>query len=361
MQAELAFVTGATGLLGNNLVRCLLEKGVKVRALVRSQEKAKKQFSDLSVEIVEGDMSNVSKWSSALAGCDVLFHTAAHFRDSYKGGDHWEYLQSINVQGTANLLKFAYDSDVRRMIHTSSIAVLARKTDGSVVDETMLRNPDGEVDDYYRSKILADEQIKKFLSQHPDMSVSTILPGFMFGPGDIGPTGSGQLILDYMSKKLPGIINTTFSVVDARDVAQAMIAAFDRGRNGELYIVAGYPMMMKEIFSTLQRISGIEAPTRYLPDWLLFIIGSMNEVYARISGRPVLLSLSSVRLIVRERMSRNFSSAKSQRELGIQFRPVEQTFADAIAWYQEHGWLQSARITSAVHTTSQLGSPKHLI
>lgn len=361
MQAKLAFVTGATGLLGNNLVRALVEKGVTVRALVRSPQKAKKQFSDLPVEIIEGDMSDVSKWSSALTGCDVVFHTAAHFRDSYKGGRHWEYLQRINVQGTADLLKFAYNEGVRKIIHTSSIAVLARKTDGSIVDETMLRDLDGETDDYYRSKILSDQRIREFLSEHPDMSVSMILPGFMFGPGDIGPTGSGQLILDYMSRKLPGIINTAFSVVDARDVAQAMISAVDYGRNGELYIVAGYPLTMKEIFSRLQHITGIEAPTRYLPDWLLFVIGSVNEIYAHISGRPVLLSLATVRLIMRERMSRNFSSAKSQRELGVKFRPVDQTFADVIATYQDQGWLHSARITSKESTTSQLPSPEHLV
>lgn len=211
MGAKTTFVTGATGLLGNNLVRSLLENNVKVRVLVRSLEKAKKQFNDLPVEIVEGDMRDVSKWSSALAGCEVVFHTAAYFRDSYKGGDHWEDLQRINIQGTADLLKFSYAAGVRHMIHTSSIAVLARRTDGSVVDETMLRDPNGDADDYYRSKILTDQYIREFLSEHPDMSVSMILPGFMFGPGDIGPTGSGQLILDYMARKLPGVIDTALT------------------------------------------------------------------------------------------------------------------------------------------------------
>src|SRR5262245_49184142 len=133
-----AFVTGATGLLGNNLVRLLVGKGVKVRALARSLEKARKQFGSLPVEIVQGDLSNVSGFAPALAGVDVVFHTAAFFRDNYKGGTHWDELHRINVVGTANLLNAAYAAGVRRFVHTSSIAVL-HGPEGFTINETMLR------------------------------------------------------------------------------------------------------------------------------------------------------------------------------------------------------------------------------
>src|SRR5436305_3304344 len=118
-----AFVTGATGLLGNNLVRLLIGKGVKVRALARSVEKARRQFGNLPVEIVQGDLDNVSGFAHALEAVDAVFHTAAFFRESYKGGRHWEKLHRINVVGTANLLSAAYKAGVRRFVHTSSIAV----------------------------------------------------------------------------------------------------------------------------------------------------------------------------------------------------------------------------------------------
>src|SRR5215470_7983464 len=122
IRPEVAFVTGATGLLGNNLVRLLIAKGVKVRALARSAEKARRQFGNLPVEIVQGDLENVSGFAHALAGADAVFHTAAYFRDSYKGGTHRNELQRINVVGTANLLQAAYAAGVRRFVHTSSIA-----------------------------------------------------------------------------------------------------------------------------------------------------------------------------------------------------------------------------------------------
>ena len=122
---ESAFVTGATGLLGNNLVRLLVSRGVRVRALARSREKAAKQFGSLPIETVVGDMRDVRGFASALGGVDVIFHTAAFFRDNYKGGKHWKELYDANVTGTSDLLRHAHKACVRRFVHTSSVAVLA--------------------------------------------------------------------------------------------------------------------------------------------------------------------------------------------------------------------------------------------
>ena len=152
------FVTGATGLLGNNLVRELVARGHAVKALVRSRAKGEQQFKDLpGVELVVGDMADVDAFAASLQGCDTVFHTAAYFRDSYKGGSHWEELDKINVSGTRNLLGQAYSAGIRRFIHTSSIAVLDGAP-GTSIDESCLR-ADADADDYYRSKILADRVV----------------------------------------------------------------------------------------------------------------------------------------------------------------------------------------------------------
>jgi len=338
MKIQTAFVTGATGLLGNNLVRELVSRGVAVKALVRSQEKAARQFSSLSgIELVIGDMANVSAFSAALQGCDVVFHTAAFFRDNYKGGSHWETLKRINVDGTAALIEQAHHAGVRRFVQTSSIAVL-NGLPGTLIDETNDRDP-ADADDYYRSKILADHAVLAFLEKCPEMHASFVLPGWMWGPGDIGPTSSGQVALDTVLGKLPALVPGSFAVVDARDVAFAQIAAAERGRNGERYLAAGRHMTMRELIPMIGRIAGVATPKRMLPLPLLFALAGMQEIYARITGKPILLSIATVRLMVKEADRTRFNHTKSERELGLKFRPIDDTLREVISWYREHKWL----------------------
>lgn len=333
-----AFVTGSTGLLGNNLVRELLSRGVRVRALARSRAKAEQQFEGLAgLEIVEGDMLAVSRFAATLAGVDVLFHTAAHFRDSYTGGDHWEALRATNIDGARSLLSAAYDAGVRRAVMTSSIAVLDGPR-GAVIDETMVR-PVAKADDYYRSKILADEVAFEAMKLHHDFNISFVLPGWMHGPGDAGPTSAGQVTLDFLNRKLPGVAPGTFSVVDARDVALAMVAAAERGRRGERYLAAGRHMTMAELLKVYEQVTGIPAPKGKLPPLLLLLIATVSEAMARMTGKPTLLSLATVRLMLREAERTRFDPAKSERELGLTFRPIAETLRDEIAWFRARGRL----------------------
>ena len=164
-----AFVTGATGLLGNNLVRALVNRGIKVTGLVRNIKNAKKQFSDLEITFVEGNLNNPDSYKEALKGCDGLFHTAAYFKEAYKGGEnHWSKLYNTNVTGTIELMTAAKKAGIKNMVHTSSIAVLKAEKD-QLIDETMLRDKDDkEINDYYLSKILSDEAVKKFLNENPN-------------------------------------------------------------------------------------------------------------------------------------------------------------------------------------------------
>ncbi len=340
MVGRIAFVTGSTGLLGNNLVQALLAQGWHVRALARSREKASQQLAPHErLSIVVGDMTNVGGFSQALRGADVVFHTAAFFRDNYKGGRHWDELRRINVDGTAALISAAHKSGVRRFVHTSSVAVL-NGPPGSLIDETCERLP-GDGDDYYRSKILADREVHAFLSAHADMHAVFVLPGWMFGPGDMGPTSSGQAVLDTVRSRLPGIVPGSASVVDARDVAAALIAAADRGRRGERYLAAGRHMTIGELIRLVGHVVNVKVPILELPMFLLYAVASVQELWARVSGKPVLFSLATARLIANEADRSRFNHAKSERELGLAFRPLETTVRDTIDWYRNNGWLSN--------------------
>jgi len=337
LSAPVALVTGATGLLGNNLVRELAAEGYRVRALVRSHAKARQQFTGVDVEIICGDMLGVSSFSGALEGVEVIFHTAAYFRDSYKGGRHWEALYAANVEGTRALLDHAWHAGVRRFVHTSSIAVL-RGPPGQVMDETMLRD-EKDADDYYRSKILSDRALLDFLDTHPDFWAAMVLPGWMHGPGDAGPTQAGQTVLDVALKRLPGVPPGSFSVVDARDVARAMILANRHGRRGERYLAAGRHMTMADLLPLIAQATGVEPPTHRISLAMLRVIAAWNELYARLTGRPVLLSWAMVRTIATENECSRYDPAKSERELGLRFRPLLETLRDEVAWFRANAML----------------------
>lgn len=203
-----AFVTGATGLLGNNLVRELIRRRHEVKALVRSEEKAKKLFGDLPVDYVKGDMEDVAAFAGEIGGCDVLFHTAAYFREYYQPGeDHWSKLRRVNVDGSIEILKAAEEAGVRRAIYVSSSGVIGPKPDGSAGDETCPPHPVTEGNLYFKSKVLADAAVDEFTRTHR-MEVLQILPGWMFGIGDAAPTSAGQLVLDFLNGNLPGTFST---------------------------------------------------------------------------------------------------------------------------------------------------------
>ena len=336
VSGQIALVTGATGLLGSNLVRKLAEKGVTVRALARSKEKAEKQFGSLGLEIVVGDINDPQTFVDRLPGVDMVFHTAAYFRDNYKGGKHWDQLYTTNVVGTANFLQACYRAGIRRFVHISSTAIL-RGRPGEVADETTLRL-ESEADDYQRSKILSDQEVLKFLTAHPDFWAAFILPGWMHGPGDSGPTSAGQTVLDFLKRKMPGIPPGSFSVVDVRDVAEAAIRAAENGKRGERYLAAGRTVTMEALFSELEQVSGIQAPRSKVPMPVVYLLGAISELRARITRQPVLISWATVQLLVKEEGRQHFYHQKSERELGIRFREIRETLRDAVSWFKENGY-----------------------
>ncbi|MEP6833240.1 MAG: hypothetical protein ABJB74_07590, partial [Gemmatimonas sp.] len=228
---------------------------------------------------------------------------------------------------------------------------------GTLIDETMLRRLE-DADDYYRSKILADREVERFLDTHPDFWAASVLPGWMHGPGDMGPTSAGQMVLDFAKGKLPGIVPGTFSVVDARDVAETQWSVLERGRRGERYLAAGRNMSVASLAPILARMTGVNAPTRKIPMSMLYVIGALGEAWARVTRQSVLLSLAMVRVMARESGRTTFNHDKRERELGLQFRPLEETLRDEVAWYRDNGWLpeNSTILTARGATCMNLSS-----
>ena len=328
------FVTGATGLLGSNLVRALRAEGHSVRALVRSKEKAQRQLAGTGAELVVGDMENVPGFASTLGGVDAVFHTAAYFREYYGAGDHWPKLEAINVRGTLALAEAARARGVKRLIDTSSSGTVGLKQDGSPGDEKTPPAPLAKRNLYFKSKVLAAGQLQT-LAARTGLEVVQILPGWMFGPGDAAPTASGQLVLDFLAGKLPGIPPGGTSAVDARDVAMGMIRAAERGRAGEKYILGGDFVTLGDVIRTLEQVTGRSGPRSRIPYPVAFVYAAVSQTWAKITGGKTVVTLPGVRMM-QARLA--VTSAKAEQELGWKHRPLRETLADEVAWYRSLGF-----------------------
>lgn len=334
-----AFVTGGTGLLGNNLVRQLLAAGWEVKALARSREKAAAILGDTRAEIVTGDMEDVDGFAAALAGCDVLFHTAAYFREYFTVGDHWKTLEHINVRATLRLLAEAEQRGVKKAIYVSSSTVIGESPRGSLSDESTPPDSYSHENLYARSKVLAEAEIAAFLKTHR-LPVVLVLPSAMFGPGDAAPTSAGRIILDFMARQLSVIPPGGFSTVDVRDVAQAMINAVRQGKSGERYILNDQYYDITAILSLLEKITGVPGPTRRVPYAGALLVAYLSEARARLTGTQPLVTVNAVH-ILNKRVE--LSAGKARRELGFTTRPLEETLRDEVAWFIEHGYAGTAQ------------------
>lgn len=343
-----AFVTGSTGLLGSNLVALLQAQGHPVKALARSRAKAQKQFGPEGVEIIQGDMEAVSQFAPALAGCEVLFHTAAYFREYFGPGNHWEKLDRINIAGTLELLEAAERAGVKKVIYVSSSGIIGRRADGQPSDETTPPDQAAETNLYFKSKVLADRAITDWQKTH-SLEVVHILPTWMFGPRDAAPTTAGRMVLELLHQRMPALVPGGNVVVDARDVAQAMMTAVEKGRNGERYVLNSGYQSIASIAHQLAMVSGVPAPSLRLSYPAALAVAWVMESLARLQGQETLMTVSGLRTL---NQPLEISAAKAAQELGATFRPFSETLRDMVAWYQSHGFVaKTSPLQSAVAGT----------
>lgn len=345
-----AFVTGSTGLLGNNLVRTLLEGGHEVWGLARSKEKARTQLGDTTARIVIGDVRNVAEFAYELKGVDVVFHTAAYFREYYTLGNHSDAVERTNVTGTAELAKAAYAMGVGKMIYTGSASTVGLQPDGSPGDEQTPSWPGAAKNLYLKSKEQAERWLRDF-AREKRFFVATALPAWMWGPYDFGPTPSGKFVFDAIAHKLPPMLPPGGSAVaDVRDVAAAMLRIAERGRSGERYILSSGFAELADIIAKLAALTGAKPPTRRIPFAPAVLLATAVETWSRITGVSSPMSVEAIRLM---NARLNVSSAKAKKELGVTFRPFAATLADTFLWAKEMLEDRSSRSVSILASSKQ--------
>jgi dihydroflavonol-4-reductase len=325
-----ALVTGATGFVGAAVARSLLAGQWQVRALARKGSD-RRNLNGLSVDVAEGNLTDLKSLQTAAQGCEALFHVAADYRLGAR--DHSQ-LYRANVDGTRNILAAARRAGVRRIVYTSSVATIGIPGDGTAGDEQTPNSIENMIGHYKRSKFLAEEVVRE--AARDGLPVVIVSPSTPVGPGDVKPTPTGQLVLDAAAGRMPAYVDTGLNIVHVDDVANGHLLAYERGKIGERYILGGQDMSLREILALIAGLVGREPPRVRLPYGLVLPIAYVAEGFSRLTGRTGRITLEGVRM---SRKLMFFSSAKAVRELGYASRPPVQAFEDAIRWFRQNGLL----------------------
>ncbi|MBI5166479.1 MAG: NAD-dependent epimerase/dehydratase family protein [candidate division NC10 bacterium] len=326
-------VTGATGFIGGALVRQLVESGARVKTLIR-KEANRRNLEGLPVEIVFGDLRDRESLRAALKGCTRLYHVAAYYR---LWSPEPRIFYEINVQGTKNILESARENGVERVVYTSTVGTLGLPNDGRPGNEETPVSLGDMVGHYKRSKYLAEQEALRMARN--GLPVVIVNPSTPVGPGDIKPTPTGQMIVDFLQRGMPAYIDTGLNLIDVEDVAKGHILAAERGGVGERYILGNQNLTLREIFAILEKISGVRAPQIKLPHGLVLPLAQIQQWWSkRITKKPPRIPLDGVRMAKRFMF---FDSSRAVRELGLPQNPVELALKRAVNWFLENGYVRN--------------------
>jgi dihydroflavonol-4-reductase len=324
------FQTGATGFVGSHVAHAFAAQGARLRLLVRSTSRLN-NLQGLSAETVIGDLRNPDGLRTALEGCEVLVHVAADYRLWVRDP---QTMYAANVDGTRNLLALARELGVAKVVYTSSVATMGFRQDGTIVDENTPVTLDDMIGHYKRSKYLAEQEA--IAAARNGQRVIVLNPTTPIGANDIKPTPTGQIIVDFLNRKFPAYVDTGLNFVDVDEVAQAHVAAVERGRSGERYILGGENFSLKQILDKMSAITGIPSPTMEVPHPVAMAFAFCEEIFTgRLRGREPRATVEAVRMGKKKMFA---SSAKAERELGFQIVPVYSALRAAIDWFRAHGY-----------------------
>jgi dihydroflavonol-4-reductase len=331
LSPDLSLVTGATGLVGSAVTRALLARGHRVRVLARPNGN-RRNLAGLLVEIAEGAMEDPGSLARAVAGCRYVYHVAADYRIWVPDPAP---MFRTNVEGSRDLMTAALEAGAERIVYTSSVATLGLVPDGSA-DEGTPSSIEDMVGPYKQSKFAAEEVVREF-ARDRGLPVVIVNPSSPVGPGDVKPTPTGRLIVEAARGQMPAFVDTGLNIVHVDDVAEGHLAAAERGRVGERYILGGENMTLEEILAAIAEVVGRRPPWLRVPHSALFPVAMGAELAARITGRDPFVTRDGVRM---SRKKMYFSSEKASRELGYTPRPARQAIADAVGWFKANGYLK---------------------
>ncbi|MFZ5858740.1 MAG: NAD-dependent epimerase/dehydratase family protein [Chloroflexota bacterium] len=318
-------VTGATGHIGNVLVRKLLGRGEKVRALIPAGE-SREPLEGLDVEAVEGNVLDLDSVFKSMRGVRGVFHLAGVI--SIMPGPN-PFVRRVNVEGTKNVLNAAGEAGVEKVVYTSSIHAIKR-VEAGVIDENIPYDMDNPYGAYDRSK--AEATLEVLNAAHAGLEAVVACPTGVIGPHDYRGSMMGAVIHDAAAGKPSLYVDGAYDFVDVRDVVNGLITAAEKGKRGESYILSGNKISVRYLLETIREITGRGFFQMKIPFDLAKFAAMFTPMYYKLAHATPRFTPYSLEVL---QSNSNISHAKATRELGYKPRTVYETISDTVKWFRE--------------------------
>jgi dihydroflavonol-4-reductase len=321
-------VTGASGHIGGNLIRTLIDHGEKVRVLLHQDQRA---LQDLDVEIIEGDVLDPESLRHLFQNVDVVFHAAGYI--SILMND-WPHLESVNVLGTRNVVEACLFCGVQRLVHFSSIHAFVQEPLDEPIDETRPFADSHRFPPYDRSKAAGQREVLKGIQKGLDAVI--VNPTGIIGPFDFRVSHTGEVLLALARSRLPALIKGGFDWVDVRDVVDGALSAWKWAPAGSNYLLAGHWVSVSDMAAEVKKITGVSPPRFQSPIWLARLGAPFMTAFARLAKKRPLYTAVSLRALD---SNPRISHAKATLELDYHPRPFSDTIRDTLEWFSANGYL----------------------
>lgn len=316
--------------MGAHVVRKLLGRGDDVVALVRPASDLT-LLEGLHVKKVVGDLREPDSFMDSLDEVDELYHIAADYRLWSRQPAE---LYQVNVGGAKNVLEAARIKGVRKIVYTSTVGCLGLPRAGGSGDENTPVTREDMIGHYKRSKYDAEQFAMQYAAD--GLNIVIVNPSTPVGPGDIKPTPTGRIIVDFLRGRMPAYVDTGLNLVAVEDVADGHLLAAEKGVCGEKYILGNENVTLRELLAALANITHKKMPLMRIPHWVAYAAALTSEAAARLRDCEPGISIESVR------MSRNkmfFSPLKAVEKLGLPQSPVDDALERAVQWFRDKGFV----------------------